>query len=197
MNLWLRLLGFLLTMGHRKAFAQPLETSSLRFRVWPFDLDVSMHMNNGRYLTLCDLGRLDVMARTGLWEHVVRNGWTPVVADLAIRYRRELKAWQRIRLDTRIVSWDESCAIFEHTVWIESGRRAGTLASIVIVRAGLYDPKARAYVTPKKLMALTGEELERPATEPALDATLAGLDTLREIGRGRQAGERGGTQPDD
>ncbi len=34
-----------------------LETSVLRFRVWPNDLDFNFHLNNGRYLTLMDIGR--------------------------------------------------------------------------------------------------------------------------------------------
>lgn len=187
MNLWLRLLAFLLTMGRRKAFDTPLDTSSLMYRVWPFDLDTSMHMNNGRYLTLCDLGRLDVMVRTGLWDQTIKNGWVPVVADLAIRYRRELKGWQKIRLDTRILGWDDTSAIFEHAIWIANGPRKDTLSAIVVVRAGLYDRKAKAYVTPKKLMALTGEQVDQPDLSALLQRSLDGLDAVREIGRERQS----------
>jgi acyl-CoA thioesterase FadM len=40
-----------------------LGESVVRFRVWPGDLDFNLHMNNGRYLTLMGLGRLDLMAR--------------------------------------------------------------------------------------------------------------------------------------
>ena len=32
-------------------------------RVWPNDLDTNAHMNNGRYLTLMDLGRFDLMTQ--------------------------------------------------------------------------------------------------------------------------------------
>ena len=65
MNLWLRLILQLLKSRFAAAL-EPLGTSVRRGRVWPTDLDVSLHMNNGRYLTLMDLGRLDLMLRTGV-----------------------------------------------------------------------------------------------------------------------------------
>src|SRR6185503_3961101 len=34
--------------------------SNLSLRVWPNDLDLNIHVNNGRYLTLMDLGRMDL-----------------------------------------------------------------------------------------------------------------------------------------
>ena len=63
------------------AVAQPLAPthrgslgiSYLTLRVCPGDLDTSLHMNNGRYWTLMDLGRTDLMLRSGFWRAVVRN----------------------------------------------------------------------------------------------------------------------------
>ena len=46
-------------------------------------------MNNGRYLTLMDLGRADLVIRSGLWRAVLRHGWAPVVSAVKIRFRRE------------------------------------------------------------------------------------------------------------
>ncbi len=63
MNLWLRLVGYLLTARGRPAIALPGEISVLRFRAWLWDLDLSLHMNNGRYLSLMDLGRLVPLSR--------------------------------------------------------------------------------------------------------------------------------------
>ena len=66
MNLWLRLIWVALSgwLGHRLDL--PGEASRLTFRVWFHDLDPFRHMNNGRYLTLMDLGRTDLMVRSGL-----------------------------------------------------------------------------------------------------------------------------------
>jgi len=82
MNLWLRLLWLLLTARRRGPVSLPRESSTLNFRVWPHDLDLSFHLNNGRYLTLMDLGRLDTMVRSGLWREVMRHKWTPIASAI-------------------------------------------------------------------------------------------------------------------
>jgi len=68
MNLWLRLLGVILASLWRPRFDPVRDVSRLTFRVWLHDLDTSLHMNNGRYWTLMDLGRTDLMLRSGLWR---------------------------------------------------------------------------------------------------------------------------------
>ena len=42
---------------------------------WPWDLDVWMEMNNGRALTLYDLGRLPMFRRAGILA-ALRRRWT-------------------------------------------------------------------------------------------------------------------------
>ena len=64
MNLLLRL-ALVLFQGRRGPRLGLLDTGSLHMRVWPTDLDVLMHMNNGRYLSLMDLGRVDLLVRSG------------------------------------------------------------------------------------------------------------------------------------
>ena len=79
MNLYLRLLIVLFQLiGLRRTglFAE----SRLSFRVLPNDCDVNFHMNNGRYLTFMDLGRLHMVAQIGLLGPVIRNRWMPVLA---------------------------------------------------------------------------------------------------------------------
>ena len=85
MNLWLRLLWLIATAWRRPRLELPFATSSLAFRVWPHDVDTSLHMNNGRYWTLMDLGRTDLMIRSGLWRPVLKERWTPVVSAAATR----------------------------------------------------------------------------------------------------------------
>ena len=87
MNLWLRLLGFFLTARSRPALELPGGISVLHFRVWPLDLDLSLHMNNGRYLTIMDLGRIDILTRSGLLRVVVRERWTPIASGIQISVR--------------------------------------------------------------------------------------------------------------
>ena len=77
MNLWLRILFLLLATPFRPKLEPPFGVSRLTFDVWPNDLDTNLHMNNGRYLTIMDLGRLDLTLRMGLAGHARRNGWMP------------------------------------------------------------------------------------------------------------------------
>ena len=44
----------------------PLDESVIHARVLPTDLDLNLHLNNGRALTLMDLGRVDLMLRMGV-----------------------------------------------------------------------------------------------------------------------------------
>lgn len=173
MNLWLRVFWLLLTSWRRSPL-EPTDASELAFRVWPNDLDVALHMNNGRYLTVMDLGRTDLMLRSGLLKVVLRRRLTPVVGAAAIRFRREMRPFQRYALETRIVAWQETMVVIEQRFRLISGPRAGQYAASALVRAGLYDRGARAMVPVATLFAETGREA--PPSPPLSDAARALLD---------------------
>jgi len=59
MNLWFRLIALVFTAWRATPFRSTDDVSRVHARVWPTDLDLSLHVNNGRYLTLMDLGRSD------------------------------------------------------------------------------------------------------------------------------------------
>ena len=84
-----------------------LEEDRLDLRVMPGDIDLNMHMNNGRYLSIMDYGRTHLLARVRLLDHVIRSRWTPLVGAVWITYRRSLPFFARYRLQTRLVCWDE------------------------------------------------------------------------------------------
>ncbi|RED44670.1 thioesterase family protein [Aestuariispira insulae] len=86
---------------------EPDQTSVLHFRVWPNDLDTNIHMNNGRYLTMMDLGRFDLTIRMGLGKLVFRNKWMPVLSSSNIRYRRSLLPFAKYELHSRLLGWDD------------------------------------------------------------------------------------------
>jgi len=112
MNLWFRSLIVLFTVFFRRSL-DPLDESVLKFRVWPTDLDVNFHMNNGRYLTIMDLGRVDLMLRTGLGKMALKRKWAPLVGSATIRFRQSLNPFQRYRLKSRILCWDEKWFFIE------------------------------------------------------------------------------------
>jgi len=112
MNLWFRSLLVLFTVFFRRRL-NPLDESVLVFRVWPTDLDINFHMNNGRYLTIMDLGRVDLMLRTGLGRLALKRKWSPLVGSATIRFRQSLNPFQRYRLKSRILCWDNKWFFIE------------------------------------------------------------------------------------
>lgn len=172
MNLWLRLIWCLVTARFRPALQLPGDTGVLRFRVGLFDLDTSLHMNNGRYLTLMDLGRLDVMLRSGLWRAALANKWVPIASSVMIRYRRELGFLQAIKLNSRIVCWTAHAVIMEQWFVFDGGPRDGQTAAHALFKGGLYDRKAGAFVPIARLMAAVGMSAESPEPGPDVAAFL-------------------------
>ncbi len=91
----------------------------IRLTTLPTDLDLMRHMNNGRYLSLFDLGRFDMLVRTGIWDVMSRNGWYPVIANQTITYRKSLHPWQRFDVETRVVAADERAVYIEHRAVVD------------------------------------------------------------------------------
>jgi len=79
----------------------------LRMRVWPHDIDLNLHMNNARYLSVMDYGRMHLLARTRLFEHIIRSRWRPLVGAVWMTYRRSLPLFAAFTLASRLVCWDE------------------------------------------------------------------------------------------
>ena len=75
--------------------------------VWPTDIDIFLHMNNGIYLTLLDLARFDLMKRSGTWQSLKKQKVHPVVVQETITFRKSLTPWLRFNIETKILGWDE------------------------------------------------------------------------------------------
>ncbi len=185
MNLWLRLLWLVATARFRGALAAPLGVSRLPFRVWPHDLDTSLHMNNGRYWTLMDLGRTDLMLRMGLWRAWLKHGWMPVILAGKIRFRRELKPFRAFALETRVLYWQDQTLVIEHRLVSPNAKGEDIIHAVALVKAGLYDRKARAMVPIARLMTEMGIDLASPEASAEIEAFLAAEDAMRQAGRRR------------
>ncbi|WP_310795957.1 acyl-CoA thioesterase [Herbiconiux daphne] len=100
----------------RGRFRSPLgmwDVASTPFRVLPTDLDVLRHMNNGVYFSVLDLGRLDLMQRSGMWRLLQQRGWYPVVVAETMSFRRSLELWQRFEVETRVLGFDAKAIFVE------------------------------------------------------------------------------------
>lgn len=135
MNLWVRLLWVVLT-AWRKSRTSVFETTRLTLRVNLLDLDANGHVNNGRYLSLADLGRIDFAIRTGAMRVAMARRAYPVVGDVTAKFRRDLRLFERYQLHTRMLGWLGKWTFTEHR-FVANGRVVGT----VVVR-GLFRAKA-------------------------------------------------------
>ncbi|MFQ5935123.1 MAG: acyl-CoA thioesterase [Acidiferrobacterales bacterium] len=169
MNLIFRLIRVLVTAFFRDRLSL-LDESTLEFRVWPTDLDVNFHMNNARYLSMMDLGRLDLLVRAGLFATLMKQRWQPVVGSATIRYRRSLKPFQKYRLCSRIVGWDHKWFYLEQRFEV-----GDTLVASAVVK-GLLRGSER-YVPTAELLDSAGHDPES-LPEPA-----AFVAALRRVGK--------------
>ncbi|HEY8580580.1 MAG TPA: thioesterase family protein [Beijerinckiaceae bacterium] len=179
MNLWLRLLWLLLTARFRPRLAPPFAVSRLRFRVLPNDLDVNAHMNNGRYFTIMDLGRLDLMLRTGLAATARRMRWMPVLSAAKARFRRELRPFQAYRLETRILWWSDTQFVMEHRFIAASPAGGETAHCVALLLGGLYARAERRFVPVERLFASMGVADASPPATPEVEAFLAAERALK------------------
>jgi acyl-CoA thioesterase FadM len=157
MNLFLRLLLLLFTAPFRPR-CDVLGPARKRFVVWPADLDVLWHVNNGVYLSMLDVARVDLMLRSGMLKALGRRGIYPVVAAETIRFRRSLRLLQSFEIETTVIGWDDKALLIRHHF-----TRAGELVAEAVVRARFLKRRGGT-VSTKELLAV----LDKPGPSPAL-----------------------------
>jgi len=69
-----------------------LDTHECTLRIHPQDIDIFNELNNGRILTLFDLGRLPFGYRVGLMNAMKRRGWGLTMARLWV-VTKDLPIW--------------------------------------------------------------------------------------------------------
>jgi acyl-CoA thioesterase FadM len=151
-----------------------LDEERLRMTVWPNDIDFNLHLNNARYLSIMDYGRVHLLARTGLLRHIVRSRWKPLVGAVWITYRRSLPVFSAFTLTSRLVCWDERWFYLEQTF---TGREG--LAAVGWVKAVLRD--AQGNVEPQRAL----ERLTPGIVSPPMPEAIA---TWNELTREKLAG---------
>jgi acyl-CoA thioesterase FadM len=115
----------------------------IRMHVWPQDIDLNLHMNNGRYLSVMDYARTHMLARTGLLTHLVRSRWQPLVGAVWMTYRRSLPLFSSFEVSSRLVCWDTRWFYIEQTFTVRAGLAAvGWVKGALRDRQGSLDPQS-------------------------------------------------------
>lgn len=125
-------------------------------RCWPQDIDVYLEMNNGRILTILDLGRTGLGIRTGLVRALRRNGWGLTMAGVSVRYRKRIRPFVKFRTVSTCLGWDEKFIYLDQSIWIGDDCAVQALYRAAVTdRAGI--------VPPAHLLAAMGQNAAAPA----------------------------------
>jgi len=170
MSLYIRLLVVLLKALLRGRIRNATDASVVSLRVWPTDLDLAGHMNNGRYATIMDLGRLDLLVRRGLLGPLVRHGWRPLVGASVLRFEKSLGPFARYDLHSRLVCWDDKWFFFEQRF-----ERRGEVCVRALVKTIV--KSAAGTVRPADVLRSVGVDTVSPPMPPAVVAWMD-LDRL-------------------
>lgn len=183
MNLYIRLLIVFIGSFFKKKLESIFSVSELTFRVLPNDLDLNGHMNNGRYLVIMDLGRLDLIMRNGTMRFMMKQKSVPILGASKIRYRIPLNPFQKYKLHTQILCWDDKWAYMEQRFIIADGTdKDGAVAAIAIVKGNFYSKKNKSMVDPKEMLKVMNMEgVESPPIPNHVQKWIEAEEALREI----------------
>lgn len=130
MSRWLRILIIFIRAQFLKDI-HPDEETSLNFRVWITDVDLSI-MNNAAMLTITEMGRIDLIIRTGFLKYAMKNRLYTPLASISAQFRRPLKRFQKFQLKTQLIYWDEKWIYIWHRVEREKKTIAVVLAKCTV-----------------------------------------------------------------
>lgn len=133
-----------------------LEPHISSHRIWPWDLDPWRELNNGRTLTLFDLGRIPMSVRMGFDKVAKAKGWGITVAGNSTRYRRRVTLFQKVTQISRVVGWDDRFTYLEQSFW-----RGDDCTSHMLLRSAFTSKSG--IVPPTEVLAALGQPLQSPA----------------------------------
>lgn len=138
--------------------AEPIEMTGTHIShhiCWPWDIDIFMELNNGRTLTLYDLGRFLLSGRVGMNKVLREQRWGLAVAGGSVRYRRRIRPFQRIEMLTRALGWDDKFVYIEQSMWVGE-----TCCNHILLRTAVTDRSG--IVAPVRLAEALGADPTSP-----------------------------------
>lgn len=110
-------------------------------------IDTFGHVNHSVYLEMLEEARWDLVTQGG-WgmERTMKEGVGPIILEAKIRYKRELKLRDRVRIETVCLEYGKLFGTLEHRMLNQSGE----LSALAEMRFGLLDLKRRKLVKPSE-----------------------------------------------
>jgi len=113
---------------------RPSHISRIERTVALAEIDTNRHMNQAVYAQVLELGRADLIIRSGALTRWRRAGIRPVVASQHIVYRRELKRGTRYAVETRCVAMRGRLLVMQNHVLV--GDRVHAKADVEVIFIG-------------------------------------------------------------
>ncbi|MEM9009815.1 MAG: acyl-CoA thioesterase [Pseudomonadota bacterium] len=149
----------------------PLDGTHVSHHVcWPWDIDLFGEMNNGRILTIFDLGRLPLAQRTGLFAALRRRGWSLTMAGATVRYRRRILPFRRVEMRSRCLGRDGRFVYLQQSMW-----RRGEALSSILYRGAVFSQKG--IVPTDEVLTELGQPDWNPALPDWVTTWIAAEDT--------------------
>ncbi|WP_022975182.1 thioesterase family protein [Nevskia ramosa] len=133
MSLIFRLLWVFLSQTLGRRSRDVFTVQRVHSRALPNDLDLNLHVNNGRLMTFIDFGRIDWLWQIGALQQAYRQRFIPVIGDISVRYLKPLKVFERFTIESRVLGWDAKWGYFEHRLLKDNGDLV-----LLLVNRGLF-----------------------------------------------------------
>ncbi len=108
-------------------------------------LDTFGHVNNATYLQILEEARWDIITGRGYGlQKIMRSGLGPVILDVYLKFLKELRLRQRIKIKSQSEPYSGKTGIIRQWIENESGQRCCEAEFTF----GLFDTHARKLVNP-------------------------------------------------
>jgi hypothetical protein len=132
--------------------------SKVRMRVLPNDLDINLHMNNARYLALCD---------------IVPRAWRLLIGGRIIRFRFGLRPFEPFTVLTQILCWDDKWFYFEQRMETKRG-----VAAIILSKGLVRNTSLGITIPPNEIIQSIGSSRRTSGITPEVAQWLATEELL-------------------
>lgn len=115
----------------------PYDSVLLPMRVMPWDCDLNFHINNGRYLSILDLARVQLYMATGVFSLITgQNRMQVLVVSAHLVYRRSIDIFVKYDISSRFIGRTDKFLVIEHQFLLK-----GQIAVLCYVSLAFTDEK--------------------------------------------------------
>lgn len=108
-------------------------------------LDTFGHVNNAKYLEILEEARWDLITKNGYGlKEIMSKKQGPVILEVNLKFRKELKNREKIKISTAMSRHDGKIGYIEQTILNEKGETA----AIAVFTYAFFDLKERKIIAP-------------------------------------------------